>query len=90
MNKKINLLIFTFLVGIISVSCEQKVPTFSFKHHFIHNNLPTGWVNGIQTLADYNNGDGDLDLVSKVWTPWKGSANHGKSHADYIENLTIK
>lgn len=34
-------------------------------------------------------GDGDLDLVSKVWNPWKGSANQGRSHADFLENLTI-
>lgn len=34
-------------------------------------------------------GDGDLDLVSKVWNPWKASANQGRSHADFLENLTI-
>jgi hypothetical protein len=62
MNKKQSLLTAIFLMGVVSVSCQQKVPTFAFKHHFIHNNLPTGWVNGVQTLADYDN-DGDLDMT---------------------------
>jgi len=35
-------------------------------------------------------GDGDLDLVNKVWNPWKGNANSGIPHADFIENLAIK
>jgi hypothetical protein len=34
-------------------------------------------------------GDGDLDVVSKVWNPWKSNANQGRSHADFIEHLTI-
>ena len=160
---------------------ERTPPAFQFRHHFISDNLPTGRLNGVQSLADYDrdgdldmtvgsvqaglfllrndgrewkplpigkvpftslgaaaldvdgdgwpdlvsasvwyrnerdgqfsmhtydptfqgsqhihdlvtadlNGDGDLDLVSKVWNPWEGSANQGRSHADFMENLRI-
>ncbi len=37
--------------------------------------------------ADFD-GDGDLDLVSKLWRPRKDNANGGKNHVDFLENLT--
>lgn len=33
-------------------------------------------------------GDGDLDIVSKIWRVWPGNGNQGKVHIDYLENLT--
>lgn len=33
-------------------------------------------------------GDGDLDIVSKVWSVWKGNGNGGTVHIDWMENLT--
>jgi hypothetical protein len=33
-------------------------------------------------------GDGDLDIVSKIWRVWSGNANAGRVHVDYLENLT--
>jgi len=33
-------------------------------------------------------GDGDVDIASKVWSRWSGNANGGKFHADWLENLT--
>lgn len=33
-------------------------------------------------------GDGDVDIASKVWSRWPGNANGGKFHADWLENLT--
>jgi hypothetical protein len=38
-------------------------------------------------VADLD-GDGDLDIVSKVWRVWSGNANGGKVHADWLENLS--
>jgi hypothetical protein len=32
-------------------------------------------------------GDGDLDIVSKVWNLWSANANRGRFHADFLENL---
>jgi hypothetical protein len=34
-------------------------------------------------------GDGDLDLVSKLWGPAKDNALSGKMHVDYLENLAF-
>jgi hypothetical protein len=36
--------------------------------------------------ADFD-GDGDLDLVSKLWRPRKDNANGGRNHVDFLENL---
>jgi hypothetical protein len=40
-------------------------------------------------VADVD-GDGDLDIVSKIWRVWTGNGNQGKVHIDYLENLTRK
>ncbi|MFN3323107.1 MAG: FG-GAP repeat domain-containing protein [Bryobacteraceae bacterium] len=33
-------------------------------------------------------GDGDPDIVSKIWRVWPGNANNGRIHIDYLENRT--
>jgi hypothetical protein len=33
-------------------------------------------------------GDGDVDIVSKIWNRWADNANGGLEHADYLENLS--
>jgi len=38
-------------------------------------------------VADVD-GDGDLDIVSKIWNVWRENANGGRVHVDYLENLT--
>ncbi|MHB1036592.1 MAG: FG-GAP repeat domain-containing protein [Pirellulales bacterium] len=35
--------------------------------------------------ADFD-GDGDLDIVSKLWLPRKDNANGGRNHVDFLEN----
>ncbi|MEX2232936.1 MAG: VCBS repeat-containing protein [Cyclobacteriaceae bacterium] len=35
-------------------------------------------------------GDGDLDIVSKIWRRWPENANGGKEHVDWLENLHVK
>jgi hypothetical protein len=39
-------------------------------------------------VADVD-GDGDLDIVSKLWRPRKDNANEGRNHADFVENQLI-
>jgi len=41
----------------------------------------------VAVAADFD-GDGDLDLVSKLWRPRKDNANGGNNHVDFLENLT--
>lgn len=37
-------------------------------------------------VADFD-GDGDLDILSKLWRPRSDNANDGKNHVDFLENL---
>ena len=46
-----------------------------------------GGLGGHDVLVGDIDGDGDLDLAGKVWSPWKGNANGGRAHADWLENL---
>ena len=32
-------------------------------------------------------GDGDADIVSKIWSVWKENGNGGKVHLDWLENM---
>jgi hypothetical protein len=34
-------------------------------------------------------GDGDIDIVSKIWRVWPGNGNRGRVHIDWLENLRI-
>jgi hypothetical protein len=33
-------------------------------------------------------GDGDMDVVSKIWRVWPGNGNGGRVHVDWLENLS--
>lgn len=48
-----------------------------------------GNLGGHDALVGDVDGDGDLDIFSKVWNLWPGNANNGKEHADYLENKLI-
>ncbi len=32
-------------------------------------------------------GDGDIDLVGKLWRPVPDNGNRGRNHVDFLENL---
>jgi hypothetical protein len=33
-------------------------------------------------------GDGDVDIASKIWRVWTGNGNNGRVHVDWLENLS--
>lgn len=57
-----------------------------FREHVI---LDAG-LGGHEVVADDVDGDGDLDLCSKLWRPRRDNANGGRNHADFLENLLVQ
>lgn len=46
-----------------------------------------GSLGGHDAVVGDVDGDGDLDITSKIWKIWSGNANNGRIHVDYLENL---
>jgi len=44
-------------------------------------------LGGHAAVAGDFDGDGDLDIIAKLWRPRKDNANGGKNHVDFLENL---
>lgn len=44
-------------------------------------------LGGHEAIAADFDGDGDLDIISKLWRPRKDNGNEGKNHLDLLENL---
>ena len=56
---------------------------------FIERVICDNKLGGHDALVGDADGDGDLDIFSKVWNLWPGSGNNGIEHADILENKTI-
>ena len=57
---------------------------------FIERVILNNGLGGHEAVAADVDGDGDIDLASKLWRPRKDNANNGKNHADFLENLATK
>ena len=63
---------------------ENKDGRGKFVEHVVLN----AKLGGHEAVVGDMDGDGDLDMRSKLWRPIRSNANAGKNHFDYLENLT--
>ena len=57
---------------------------------FIERVVFDGKLGGHDALIGDADGDGDLDVFSKVWNLWPDNGNGGREHGDFLENLRIR
>jgi hypothetical protein len=63
-----------------NVSVEDEI-------QFVERVIFDGRLGGHDAFAVDVDGDGDFDIVSKIWSRWPENANQGREHGDYLENL---
>jgi FG-GAP-like repeat len=54
---------------------------------FVERVIFDGNLGGHEAVTGDVDGDGDLDICSKLWRPRPDNANGGRNHADFLENL---
>jgi hypothetical protein len=59
------------------------------KGTFVEHVILDAGLGGHEAVVADVDGDGDLDICSKLWRPRKDNANEGRNHADFLENLLI-
>ena len=57
--------------------------------NFLERVILDNGLGGHEAVVADVNGDGDLDICSKLWRPRKDNANGGRNHADFVENLLV-
>ncbi|MEQ6119180.1 FG-GAP-like repeat-containing protein, partial [Reichenbachiella sp. MALMAid0571] len=62
--------------------------SFGSEVKFIEKVIYDGKLGGHDALVGDVDGDGDLDIYSKVWNLWPDNANEGREHGDFFENKT--
>ncbi len=58
------------------------------KGHFVERVILDANLGGHEAVAGDVDGDGDLDICSKLWRPDPQNASGGSNHFDYLENQT--
>jgi CubicO group peptidase (beta-lactamase class C family) len=53
---------------------------------FVERVIFDGQLGGHEAVVADVDGDGDLDVCSKLWRPRRDNANSGRNHADFLEN----
>jgi hypothetical protein len=56
---------------------------------FVERVVFEGNLGGHDVRAMDADGDGDIDLYSKIWSCWPGNANGGVEHGDFLENRAV-
>jgi hypothetical protein len=57
---------------------------------FVERVILDNGLGGHEAVAADVDGDGDIDIASKLWRPRKDNANEGRNHADFLENLLVR
>jgi hypothetical protein len=57
--------------------------------NFVERVILDAHLGGHEAVVADVDGDGDLDICSKLWDPRKDNANGGLNHADYLENRSV-
>jgi hypothetical protein len=55
--------------------------------NFVERVILNNGLGGHEARAADVDGDGDIDICSKLWKPRPDNANGGKNHADFVENM---
>jgi hypothetical protein len=66
----------------------ENISTTSYPE-FVEKVILNNKIGGHDALVGDVDGDGDLDIVSKVWNLWPESGNNGIEHGDILENRLI-
>jgi hypothetical protein len=56
---------------------------------FVERVILDAGLGGHEAVVADVDGDGDVDIASKLWRPRPDNANGGRNHADYLENLDV-
>lgn len=57
---------------------------------FVERVIVDNGLGGHEAVVADIDGDGDIDIASKLWRPRKDNTNQGRNHADFVENLRIR
>ena len=68
----------------LSVTVESRILILRNHRVILDNHL-----GGHEAVVADVDGDGDLDICSKLWDPRPDNGNGGRNHADYLENLSV-
>lgn len=57
---------------------------------FVERVILDNGLGGHEAVVGDVDGDGDIDICSKLWRPRPDNANGGRNHADFLENLLAR